>query len=93
MAPSRCVGTTKLRSEQGPVEGTIQYEPRRTLEHFGVGADAVLANVEYRRIGDRAWVLAAESTQVPHLGFPILVRRVHGRRLELQLRYKPALPD
>jgi hypothetical protein len=74
----RIAGTTKLRREEGPVDGKVQYAPRRTLEHFGVGADAVLANVEYRRIGDRAWVQAAESTQVPHLGFPILVVRPKG---------------
>jgi hypothetical protein len=64
--------------EHGSIDGAVQYAPRRTHEHFPVGAGVVLANVEYRRIDNRAWLHAAESTQLPSLGIPSVVVRPFG---------------
>jgi hypothetical protein len=84
----RAVGTIRVEGsanypaaggeEDAPIDGLVQYEPRRTVQHFPVAADSAFAKVEYRRIGDDAWLLADESTQVPRVGFPILVVRPEG---------------
>lgn len=71
-------GAYGTEGETGPIDGVVQYSPRRTRVHFPVGADTVLANLEYRRIDNRAWVLTDESPRPPRLGFPLLAIRPPG---------------
>lgn len=71
-------GDATFHDQRGTISGTVSYEPRLALQTFPVGVGASLVEVEYRRLGEQAWLQAAESAELPRLGIPIVVVRPKG---------------
>lgn len=70
--------THKDGAEEGPISGRLTYEPYRVHQEFPVAAGQDLANIEYRRIDDDAWIKTMASAAPPFLGVPALVIRPAG---------------
>lgn len=74
----KVAGEATYQDQTKQIDGTISYEPRLSLVKFPVGVGKSLVEVEYRRLGDKAWLQAAESAELPRLGVPIVVVRPKG---------------
>ena len=76
------VGEGRVGRETAPIRGRIEYQPYRLQEQIPVNSGTYLSEIQFRRIGDVAWIRRAPVSDpgVITFGVPLLAFRAGQSR-------------